>query len=135
MEFKYDDGGRQDAGYRGPSRGDCVIRAIAIATGKPYKKVLAELYDRHKRHGIPFHPSQGTYPLAYGPYLKSLGFEFVKIEGKARFRRDNLPKRKILIVSISRHLAAVMDGVLRDTWDSSKNGDALLIGYWTKSRR
>lgn len=38
MEWVYDDGGRKDAGYKGKT-GDCCCRAIAIATGLPYKEV------------------------------------------------------------------------------------------------
>lgn len=40
QKFFKNDGGRKDAGYKG-NTGDCVTRAIAIATGKPYK----EIYD------------------------------------------------------------------------------------------
>ena len=36
--YKYNDGGRADAGYKGKA-GDCVVRAIAIATGLPYQEV------------------------------------------------------------------------------------------------
>ena len=38
MEFVYDDGGRKEAGYKGYT-GDCVTRAIAIASGLPYAQV------------------------------------------------------------------------------------------------
>jgi len=38
MEFQRDDGGRAAAGYKGQA-GDCVVRSIAIATGKPYQEV------------------------------------------------------------------------------------------------
>ena len=38
MEYIHDDGGRVAAGYKGKT-GDCVTRAIAIATGKPYQEV------------------------------------------------------------------------------------------------
>ena len=41
MRFVYDDGGRAAAGYKGDTR-DCVTRAIAIATERPYQ----EIYDR-----------------------------------------------------------------------------------------
>ena len=40
--FKYNDGGRELAGYKGKT-GDCVTRAIAIATGKPYQEVYDNL--------------------------------------------------------------------------------------------
>lgn len=41
MNFKFNDGGREQSGYKG-STGDCVTRAIAIVTGKTY----SEVYDR-----------------------------------------------------------------------------------------
>ena len=42
IKFKYNDGGRANAGYKGTC-GDCAVRAIAIASGKPYKEVYTEL--------------------------------------------------------------------------------------------
>ena len=33
IDYRYDDGGREAAGYRGKT-GDCVVRAIAICTGE-----------------------------------------------------------------------------------------------------
>jgi hypothetical protein len=38
MDFVYNDGGRAAAGYKGRA-GDCVVRAIAITTQKPYQEV------------------------------------------------------------------------------------------------
>jgi hypothetical protein len=35
MKFVFNDGGRAAAGYKGLA-GDCLIRSIAILTGKPY---------------------------------------------------------------------------------------------------
>ena len=46
MEFVYDDGGRAEAGFKGIT-GDCVCRAISIATQKPYK----EIYDLINKYG------------------------------------------------------------------------------------
>jgi hypothetical protein len=40
--FVYDDGGRAAAGFKGKT-GDCVCRAIAIATGEPYQEVYDAL--------------------------------------------------------------------------------------------
>lgn len=42
--FQYNDGGRKDAGYKGFT-GDCVCRAICIASGLPYQKVYRRLAD------------------------------------------------------------------------------------------
>lgn len=38
MEFKHNDGGRSEAGYKGIT-GDCAVRAISIVTGKSYQEV------------------------------------------------------------------------------------------------
>ena len=48
--FVQHDGGRSDAGYKGKT-GDCVVRAIAIATGLSYKAVYDELTYRQKHYG------------------------------------------------------------------------------------
>ena len=42
QHYIFNDGGREAAGYKG-STGDCVTRAIAIVTGKPYKEVYNEI--------------------------------------------------------------------------------------------
>ena len=42
MRFQYDDGGRAAAGFRGDA-GDCVTRAIAIATHQDYLSVYHSL--------------------------------------------------------------------------------------------
>ena len=42
MRFQYDDGGRAAAGFRGDA-GDCVTRAIAIATRQGYLTVYNSL--------------------------------------------------------------------------------------------
>lgn len=45
--FKYNDGGRSAAGFKGDTR-DCVTRSIAIATALPYKEVYDALNDLAK---------------------------------------------------------------------------------------
>jgi hypothetical protein len=42
--WQFNDGGRSEAGFHGKT-GDCVCRAIAIATGKPYAEVYSELEE------------------------------------------------------------------------------------------
>jgi hypothetical protein len=50
----YDDGGRAAAGFKGKNVGDCVCRAVAIATGKPYRAIHNDLveigWDGPERH-------------------------------------------------------------------------------------
>lgn len=42
--YMYNDGGRAVAGYKGQA-GDCVARAIAIASGRPYAEIYARLAE------------------------------------------------------------------------------------------
>ena len=44
MKVVINDGGRAAVGYKGQA-GDCVTRAIAIATGKPYQEVYDALWS------------------------------------------------------------------------------------------
>jgi hypothetical protein len=48
MQFQYNDGGRSDTFTGKIQPGDCVCRAIAIATGKPYREVYDEINSRVK---------------------------------------------------------------------------------------
>ena len=150
LRFIRDDGGRAAAGYKG-NAGDCVTRAIAIATGKPYEEVYAELQQRLKIYAATHRDREaklisrgggrsGTTPRnsaskkVFKPYLECLGwrwFPTMRIgQGcKVHLRTDELPPGR-LIVSVSRHLTAVIDGVIHDTHDCSRGGMRCVYGYF-----
>jgi hypothetical protein len=44
-------------------------------------------------------------------------------------RADELPPGR-LVVSVSKHLTAVIDGVIHDTHDCSRRGTRCVYGYW-----
>ena len=50
IEYRYDDGGRRAAGYRGKT-GDCVVRAITICAGRDYRTVYLTMAEQMKRNG------------------------------------------------------------------------------------
>lgn len=117
MDFQYNDGGRTEAGYKGTA-GDCVTRAIAIATGKTYTEVydalnnlaLAERRGKRKR-GISS-ARDGVYRITYQRYLESLSWRWTPTMGigtgcKVHLRATELPPGRI-IVSLSKHLCAVI---------------------------
>lgn len=64
LRYSFHDGGRKDAGYKG-SAGDCVTRAIAIATGEGYRAVYKEL-------GTIMHNLKGAYKDPHGKACPSL---------------------------------------------------------------
>jgi hypothetical protein len=141
------DGGRRAAGYH-RVRGGCVPRAIAIATGKPYREVHNALvaatlhyvethrnrvtgWIRRSRGGRSFDPANGSYDEIYGPYLESIGWRFTstKDHDKVRLRADELPSGR-LIVRVHRHLVAVIDGMVHDTWNCAGAGRRPVSGYY-----
>ena len=48
-------------------------------------------------------------------------------------RPDELPKGRI-IVRVSKHLDAVVDGVLHDTFDCSRGGTRCVYGYYAAQK-
>ena len=139
MEFNFDDGGREAAGYKGRA-GDCVCRAVAIATGKPYQEVydlineIAKGERRGKRHRGKSSARNGVYKKTTRKLMEALGWTWTPTmrvgQGcKVHLRADELPSGR-LVVSVSRHLVAVIDGVIHDLNDCSRGGTRCVYGYW-----
>lgn len=127
MEFKYDDGGRVEAGYKGQA-GDCTVRAIAIATGKLYQEVYAEINLLAKSERVTKGKSSarnGVRIATTRKYLKSLGWQWVPTMQigsgcKVHLKADELPSGR-LIVRVSKHITTVIDGVIHDTYNPQRN--------------
>lgn len=149
--FKFNDGGRAAAGYKGHA-GDCVTRAVAIATGKPYQEIYDAMFSAIKEHAEGRSRSatraargggrRGTTPRngvakeVTKKYLAALGWKWTPTMGigtgcKVHLKASELPGGR-LIVSVSKHLVAVIDGVINDTHDPSRNGTRCVYGYWSK---
>jgi hypothetical protein len=144
-----DDGGRHAAGFKGAT-GDCVVRAIAIAGELRYAEVydalhraaLADPWVRRKlerRYGAraPVHasPRAGVQRRVYDRYLFDHGWTWtptMKVgQGcTVHLRADELPGGR-LVVRVSRHMCAVIDGVIHDTHDPSRAGTRCVYGYWS----
>lgn len=129
MKFLFNDGGRKAAGFLG-STGDCVTRAIAIATEQPYQSVydalngIAQAERKGKRKRGRSSSRTGVYRRTYDKYLLSLGWKWtptMRIGSgcKVHLVDGELPMGR-LIVSVSRHLTTVIDGVVNDTHDPQR---------------
>lgn len=140
MRFEYDDGGRKAAGYKGTAK-DCVCRAIAIATGNPYAKIydMLNAYAAKERGRGSFKRRSsartGVYKETINKVMDALGWVWhpcMKIgQGcTTHLDADELPKGR-LIVRVSKHLCAVIDGVLHDTHDCTRGGNRCVYGYFT----
>jgi hypothetical protein len=141
MKFVFHDGGRAAAGYKG-STGDCVTRSIAIATERPYQEVydalneLGQIERIGKRKRKRSNSRTGVYQKSYQRYLESLGWHWTPTMAigtgcTVHLRTEELPKGRIL-VKVSGHLTAVIDGILYDTHDCSRRGMRCVYGYFSK---
>lgn len=146
VHLVYDDGGRAAAGFKGRA-GDCVARAVAIAAELSYQEVYESLANgnRDQRRTRRAHRASGRHTASHGiathrkwfrDYMRGLGFEWVptmKIGQGCRvhLRADELPAGR-LVVALSRHLSAVVDGVIHDTFDPSRGGTRCVYGYWRR---
>ena len=140
--FNFNDGGRKEAGFKGDT-GDCVCRAIAIVTGKSYKEVYDTLnvLAKTERIGIrkirKSNSRTGTYRTTYDKYLKSLGYEWIPTMRigtgcKVHLKSNELPTCRI-IARLSKHVCAVIDGIINDTYDCSREGTRCVYGYYKKN--
>jgi hypothetical protein len=136
MTWTHDDGGRVAAGFKGAA-GDCVTRAIAIATESDYRKIYDDLAKLNAERGSPRSARNGIWRADYQKYLEQLGWTWTPTMGigtgcQVHLRADELPAGRI-IVRLSRHVAAVVNGVLHDTYDSSRDGTRCVYGYFTRA--
>lgn len=131
----YDDGGRGAAGFRGET-GDCVARALAIATGEPYRVVYDELAGRAAALGRPRSARNGVPRKAYEGFLVDRGWRWIPtmrigVGCRVHLRSDELPGGRI-VARLSKHVVAVVDGVVHDTHDPTRGGTRCVYGYFTK---
>lgn len=140
--YQYNDGGRAAAGYRGRAKGDCVARAIAIATSRPYQIVcdeidaLAKNERTGKRKKSKSSSQNGVWRATSDKYLLSLGFKWTPTMAigtgcKVHLCSDELPSGNI-IARLSKHYVAFINGVIHDIYDPSRDGNRCVYGYWSK---
>jgi hypothetical protein len=126
-----------------------VTRAIAIATGMPYRKVYDDLaspshsFGQQRRGRIArlirdkgASPRDGVFDEVWKPYLEHLGWKWTPTMSigsgcKVHLRAGELPAGR-LIVRASKHIVAVIDGVIRDTHDCTRGGTRCVYGYYRK---
>jgi hypothetical protein len=138
MKFVEDDGGRADAGFKG-NAGDCVTRSIAIATQKPYREVYDELNwlakkERPRNGKGRSSARDGVHRTTYHRYMLAHGWfwvptMFIGSGCKVHLKKKELPKGR-LVVRVSKHITAVIDGVIHDMHDPQRDGTRAVYGYY-----
>lgn len=128
MEFVKDDGGRAAAGFKGTT-GDCVTRAVAIASGLPYPEVYKALSqgmgNQRKSKGRTARNGVTTSRKWFKDYMRSMGFTWTSTmligSGcKVHLTEGELPMGR-LVVAVSRHYTAVLNGVIHDTYNPERD--------------
>lgn len=145
ITFQHNDGGREKAGFKGTA-GDCVARSVSIASGIPYAEVYAALAEGNKRERKTKKSKGSGKKTAregihvtrkwFKDYMKSIGFEWtatMKIGSgcQVHLKAGELPSGR-LVVAVSNHYTAVVDGVINDLHDPSRNGTRCVYGYYRK---
>lgn len=135
MKYQFNDGGRAAAGFKGETR-DCVTRAIAIAAELPYQAIYDRINEMAKPDdGRPDGARVGVQKSTRRELLAEMGWKWTPTMGigtgcRVHLKEGELPMGR-LIVSVSRHMVAVIDGVIHDTHDCSRNGTRCVYGYYT----
>lgn len=143
MKFVYSDGGRSKY-FKAENVGDCVVRAICNASGKDYKEVYNRINELAKsertgkrKRGIS-NARNGVYNSTTKKYIEEeLGWKWHACSGIGKgctvhVNEDELPYGR-LILRLSKHCSCVINGVLYDTYDCSRDGSRCVYGYWSKN--
>ena len=133
IDYRYNDGGRAAAGFRGDT-GDCVVRAIAIAGAYDYRHVYDVMAEAMKAAGYSrsgnayiLRENRRRQPRRRGqPKARDIQHAVIREFGfvKVPFERGPRPTyteahatHGTCIVKTTRHVAALRDGALQDTFD------------------
>ncbi len=129
LVFHYNDGGRSNY-FKAQHVGDCGTRAMAIASGRDYKEIynaFRKLYGQSPRNGLPrkiFHKLAQELGATWRSTMQ------IGAGCTVHMRVGEIPMQGRIVLNVSGHYCAVIDGVINDTYDPSRNGDRCVYGYW-----
>lgn len=116
---------------KGHRTGDCVIRAIARATGKSWEDTLTGLFEV----ALKVKTELACKPC-YERYLTSLGW----VKGKQPIQADGSKytvaewckahRNETMIMSVANHLTCIIHGKCNDIWGCTGK---TVLNYWTKA--
>mmetsp|Transcript_18138 Transcript_18138/g.42391 ORF Transcript_18138/g.42391 Transcript_18138/m.42391 type:complete len:359 (-) Transcript_18138:113-1189(-) len=157
LPWEYHDGGRRDAGFSGFA-GDCFTRAVAIAAQRPYQEVYdfvnmvaKDLKAGHttcskQKRAVQKGQANRRWTLgdAHRGVRNPLFHEVMRLMGwvwtptmhygggcKVHLRPGELPPGR-LICRVTKHLTAVVDGVIYDSHDPCRHGNRCVYGYFSR---
>lgn len=130
LKFKYNDGGRH-LYFKSNNVADCVTRAITIVTGKDYKEAYNEI-----KSIIGYSPRNGIEKNDVKKVMSHFGGRWVALMKigtgcKYHLAKNEIPMEGKIICNLSGHVTSVIDGVINDTYDCSREGQRCVYGYWS----
>lgn len=126
------DGGRAAAGFKGHT-GDCGVRAMAIALGLDYKDCYKELAQAHKECTGEKTARKGIHKSIFNDVIRKYGWVWhsaPKFNGR-KARAIDMPKGPV-IAQMRNHYAAVIDGTVCDSWNSTNK---MVYGFWSAASK
>jgi hypothetical protein len=110
--------------------------SIRLSISLERARILQSIIKRHRVSGL---GQDGRIQETIRRVLESLGWTWTPTmaigSGCIVHLRDGELPRGRLIVSVSKHIVAVIDGVIHDTHDPSRDGTRCVYGYWRKHER
>ena len=129
MKYEYNDGGRS-LYFRTIRKDYDVIRALSIVKDADYLETL-RLCERITKSYL----GDGILKRDLKKVMISFGGEWHPCMSagtgcKVHLRKEELPNGRI-ICQLTKHYTAVINGVINDTFDPSRNGSRCIYGYWS----
>ena len=130
LQYKYNDGGRARYFSKANVR-DCGVRAFAIASGLDYKEVynmMRKIYGQSPRNGLPRKCFNKAAQMLGG--VEWHATMQIGSGCTTHLRAGEIPMQGRIVCNVSRHYVAVIDGVVNDTYDCTRDGERCVYGYW-----
>jgi hypothetical protein len=135
LPWCYSDGGRVESGRRGDA-GDCVTRSIAIVTGidydEVYRYVAAQVAtagrSKSARNGVPKKVTRKLMEHFGGVWTPTMT---IGSGTTVHLAQGELPETERIVAQVTKHVTAVIYGVVLDTYDPTREGTRAVYGYWT----
>lgn len=127
-----------NANPKGKIGGDCVIRAIALATGQSWEQTIRELTELGIKTGYVLNDQH-----VYTKYLLLKGFTQCKEPRNAYNKKMTVKEwmqeeqiysgnqKSVIVAKVgSHHIACIIEGTVHDIWNSSSQ---TMHKYWIKA--
>ena len=113
--YEYDNGGR-DKYFKAKHAGDCVVRAFTIVSGLDYRNVYKSMAGQEKMRYGKATARDGVSDPTWRFTASLMGFVKMPIDDNLTISEAYLQTGDC-VIRTQKHLVAVVDGVVRDTWD------------------